>query len=46
MEVRRLMATVFTILTPFITGTHFYRDICVRLDHFVDTRKGLWRSED
>ncbi|MPC29868.1 hypothetical protein E2C01_023120 [Portunus trituberculatus] len=30
----------------FATKTHFYLEICVRLDHFIDNRKGLWRSED
>ncbi|MPD06939.1 hypothetical protein E2C01_102776 [Portunus trituberculatus] len=40
------MATVFTILTPFSTGTHFYLEICVPLDNFVDISKGLWKSED
>ncbi|MPC87401.1 hypothetical protein E2C01_082262 [Portunus trituberculatus] len=25
----------------FSTGTHFYLKICVRLDHFIDIRKGL-----
>ncbi|MPC64225.1 hypothetical protein E2C01_058336 [Portunus trituberculatus] len=25
---------------------HFYLEIWVRLDHFIDIRKGLWRSED
>ncbi|MPC10841.1 hypothetical protein E2C01_003485 [Portunus trituberculatus] len=33
-------------LNPFDTGTHFYLEICVQLDHFIDIRKGLWRSED
>ncbi|MPC86258.1 hypothetical protein E2C01_081081 [Portunus trituberculatus] len=28
------------------TGKHFYLEICVRLDHFIDISKGLWRSED
>ncbi|MPC85446.1 hypothetical protein E2C01_080224 [Portunus trituberculatus] len=28
------------------TGTHFYLDISVPLDHFIDIRKSLWRSED
>ncbi|MPC98569.1 hypothetical protein E2C01_093943 [Portunus trituberculatus] len=28
------------------TGSHFYLEICVRLDHFIDIREGLWRSED
>ncbi|MPC63692.1 hypothetical protein E2C01_057794 [Portunus trituberculatus] len=27
-------------------GTHFYLEICVRLDHIIDIGKGLWRSED
>ncbi|MPC79831.1 hypothetical protein E2C01_074379 [Portunus trituberculatus] len=31
---------------PFDTGTHFYLEICVRLDHFIDIRKGLLRLED
>ncbi|MPC42819.1 hypothetical protein E2C01_036450 [Portunus trituberculatus] len=31
---------------PFNTGTHFYLEICVRLEHFIDIRKSLWRSED
>ncbi|MPC68590.1 hypothetical protein E2C01_062792 [Portunus trituberculatus] len=31
---------------PFSTGTHCYLEICVPLDHFIDIRKGLWRSED
>ncbi|MPC90391.1 hypothetical protein E2C01_085375 [Portunus trituberculatus] len=26
------------------TGTLFYLGICVRLDHLIDIRKGLWRS--
>ncbi|MPC92383.1 hypothetical protein E2C01_087471 [Portunus trituberculatus] len=30
---------------PFSTGTHFYLEICVRLDHFIDIRKSLRRSE-
>ncbi|MPC15370.1 hypothetical protein E2C01_008156 [Portunus trituberculatus] len=34
------------IINPFNTATHFYHEICVRLDHFIDIRKGLWRSED
>ncbi|MPC10138.1 hypothetical protein E2C01_002767 [Portunus trituberculatus] len=29
---------------PFSTGTHFYLEICVRLDHFIDIRKGLRSS--
>ncbi|MPC64880.1 hypothetical protein E2C01_059002 [Portunus trituberculatus] len=33
-------------INPFNTGTHFYLEICVRLEHFNDIRKGLWRSED
>ncbi|MPC88744.1 hypothetical protein E2C01_083663 [Portunus trituberculatus] len=33
-------------MKPFSTGTHFYLGICVRLDHFIDIRKSLWRSED
>ncbi|MPC36795.1 hypothetical protein E2C01_030263 [Portunus trituberculatus] len=40
MEVRKLMATVFS------TGTHFDLEICVHLDHFIDIRKSIWRSED
>ncbi|MPC21184.1 hypothetical protein E2C01_014160 [Portunus trituberculatus] len=30
-------------LNPFNTGTHFYLEICPRLDHFIDIRKILWR---
>ncbi|MPC18823.1 hypothetical protein E2C01_011716 [Portunus trituberculatus] len=30
----------------FNTGTHFYLEICVQLDHFIDISKDLWRSED
>ncbi|MPD02420.1 hypothetical protein E2C01_097999 [Portunus trituberculatus] len=30
----------------FSSETHFYLEICVRLDHFIDIRKGLWRSKD
>ncbi|MPC59015.1 hypothetical protein E2C01_053030 [Portunus trituberculatus] len=30
----------------FNTGMHFHLEFCVRLDHFIDIRKGLWRSED
>ncbi|MPC66585.1 hypothetical protein E2C01_060734 [Portunus trituberculatus] len=30
----------------FSTGTHFYLEIFVHLDHFIDIRKGLWRAED
>ncbi|MPC68806.1 hypothetical protein E2C01_063016 [Portunus trituberculatus] len=33
-------------INPISTGTHFYLKICVRLDNFIDIRKGLWRSED
>ncbi|MPC87732.1 hypothetical protein E2C01_082605 [Portunus trituberculatus] len=46
MEVRRLMAKVFTILTPSILGHNFYLEIYVPSDHFIDIRKDLWRSED
>ncbi|MPC21282.1 hypothetical protein E2C01_014265 [Portunus trituberculatus] len=46
MKVRRLMGTVFTILTPSVLRLIFYLEICVRLDHFIDIRKDLWRSED
>ncbi|MPC15362.1 hypothetical protein E2C01_008150 [Portunus trituberculatus] len=35
-----------TIVNPFNTGTQFYLEICVRLDHFTDIMEGLWRSED
>ncbi|MPD05695.1 hypothetical protein E2C01_101453 [Portunus trituberculatus] len=38
MEAKRL-------LTPSILGSHFYLEICARLDNFVNIRKGLWRSE-
>ncbi|MPD03712.1 hypothetical protein E2C01_099361 [Portunus trituberculatus] len=31
---------------PFNTGTQFYLEICVRLDNFIDIRKGLWRAEE
>ncbi|MPC76003.1 hypothetical protein E2C01_070404 [Portunus trituberculatus] len=34
------------LINPFSTESHFYLEICVRLDHFIDIRKGLWRSED
>ncbi|MPC75536.1 hypothetical protein E2C01_069926 [Portunus trituberculatus] len=34
------------IVNPFSTARHFYLEICVQLDHFIDIRKGLWRSED
>ncbi|MPC58751.1 hypothetical protein E2C01_052760 [Portunus trituberculatus] len=33
----------FHYFKPFSTGTGFYLEICVRLDHFIDTRKDLWR---
>ncbi|MPC53242.1 hypothetical protein E2C01_047131 [Portunus trituberculatus] len=33
-------------LNPFSTGTHFNLDISVRLDYFIDIKKGLQRSED
>ncbi|MPC46678.1 hypothetical protein E2C01_040403 [Portunus trituberculatus] len=33
-------------VNPFHTGAHFYLEIGVRLDHFIDIRKGPWRSED
>ncbi|MPC17258.1 hypothetical protein E2C01_010108 [Portunus trituberculatus] len=33
------------VFYPFSTETHFYLEICVRLDHFIDIRKGLWRAE-
>ncbi|MPC98034.1 hypothetical protein E2C01_093384 [Portunus trituberculatus] len=36
----------YTDLTPFSTGTHFYLEISVRLNHFIDIRKDLYRSED
>ncbi|MPC20620.1 hypothetical protein E2C01_013573 [Portunus trituberculatus] len=28
-------------INPFNTGTQFYLEICVRLDHFIDIRKSL-----
>ncbi|MPC79577.1 hypothetical protein E2C01_074112 [Portunus trituberculatus] len=31
-------------LNPFNTGAHLYLEICVRLDHFIDIRKSLWRA--
>ncbi|MPC30541.1 hypothetical protein E2C01_023808 [Portunus trituberculatus] len=34
------------VFNPFSTGTHFYLEICVRLDHFIDIKKGILRSED
>ncbi|MPC98543.1 hypothetical protein E2C01_093917 [Portunus trituberculatus] len=33
-------------INPFNTGTHFYLEICVRLDHFIYILRWLWRSED
>ncbi|MPC92715.1 hypothetical protein E2C01_087821 [Portunus trituberculatus] len=45
MEVTRLMASLH-YFNPFSTWTHFYPEICVQLDHFIDIRKGLWRSQD
>ncbi|MPC76291.1 hypothetical protein E2C01_070700 [Portunus trituberculatus] len=33
-------------LNSFNTGIHFYIGIWVQLDHCLDIRKGLWRSED
>ncbi|MPC37638.1 hypothetical protein E2C01_031126 [Portunus trituberculatus] len=42
-EVRRLISR--NLVNPFNTRTHFYLEICVRLDHFIDIWKGLWRSE-
>ncbi|MPC76149.1 hypothetical protein E2C01_070554 [Portunus trituberculatus] len=45
MKVRRLMATAFITFIPSVLG-HFYLEICVPLDHFIDISKGLWRSED
>ncbi|MPC26559.1 hypothetical protein E2C01_019700 [Portunus trituberculatus] len=33
-------------LNLFTTGTHFYLEICVRLNYFIDFRKCLWRLED
>ncbi|MPC23494.1 hypothetical protein E2C01_016544 [Portunus trituberculatus] len=33
-------------INSFSTGMHFYLEICRRLDHFINIRKGLWRSED
>ncbi|MPC91185.1 hypothetical protein E2C01_086204 [Portunus trituberculatus] len=40
------MAKVFTISTPSVLGRIFNLEICVPLDHFIDIRKGVWRSED
>ncbi|MPC72756.1 hypothetical protein E2C01_067069 [Portunus trituberculatus] len=34
-----------TGVNPFNIGTHFYFQIYVRLDHFIDIRKGLWSNE-
>ena len=34
------------LLNPFSTGTHFYHEFWVRLDDFIDIRKGLWKSEE
>ncbi|MPC36207.1 hypothetical protein E2C01_029656 [Portunus trituberculatus] len=31
-----------SVPNPFNIGTHFHLEICVRLDHFIDIRKGLW----
>ncbi|MPC90176.1 hypothetical protein E2C01_085149 [Portunus trituberculatus] len=31
---------------PFSTGTHFYLEIYVRVDHFIDIRKALWKPQD
>ncbi|MPC39501.1 hypothetical protein E2C01_033039 [Portunus trituberculatus] len=42
----RLIRRDYLAFSPFSSGTHFYLEICVRLDHFVDIKKGLWRSED
>ena len=30
----------------FSTRKHFYLEFWVRLDDFIDTSKGLWKSED
>ncbi|MPC13405.1 hypothetical protein E2C01_006138 [Portunus trituberculatus] len=30
----------------FSIGVHFYLEICVQLEYFIDIRKGLWRSKD
>ncbi|MPC71706.1 hypothetical protein E2C01_065992 [Portunus trituberculatus] len=34
------------MLNLFNPETHFNFKICLRIDHFIDIRKGLWRSED
>ncbi|MPC42527.1 hypothetical protein E2C01_036148 [Portunus trituberculatus] len=34
------------VVNPYSTGTHIHLEICVRLNHFIDIRKGLRRSED
>ncbi|MPC21701.1 hypothetical protein E2C01_014694 [Portunus trituberculatus] len=34
------------MLTPSLLGHVFHLEICVRLEHFIDIRKGPWRSED
>ncbi|MPC76347.1 hypothetical protein E2C01_070757 [Portunus trituberculatus] len=31
-------------LNPFCTGTPFYLEICVAVDHSIDIRKGVWRA--
>ncbi|MPD04059.1 hypothetical protein E2C01_099728 [Portunus trituberculatus] len=36
----------FQYINSFNTGTHFYLEVCVRLDHFIDISKCLWSSED
>ncbi|MPC27691.1 hypothetical protein E2C01_020870 [Portunus trituberculatus] len=33
-------------INPFSTETHFYHEFYVRLDHFIDIMKSLWRSKD
>ncbi|MPC77347.1 hypothetical protein E2C01_071799 [Portunus trituberculatus] len=45
MEVTRLMASLHDF-NLFSTWTHFYLEMYVSLDHFIDIRKGLWRSLD
>ncbi|MPC43451.1 hypothetical protein E2C01_037099 [Portunus trituberculatus] len=46
MRSRKLPNLKHYYLNPFSTETHFYLEICIRLDHFIDIRKGLWRSQD
>ncbi|MPC61803.1 hypothetical protein E2C01_055880 [Portunus trituberculatus] len=43
---RKELSLTFIHINSFNTRTHFYLKICALLHHFIDIRKGLWRSEN